>query len=151
MPARCFMQTDALLTPEMIERDLMNIIHNRFNDLFRIEVHSTNGEICDWEIIFDSVYNFPICLRTEHKLEFMHPDNYFSLWIQLIFEDELAIKYNAKMTDEEYPRQEIKPDCEHHITFKKFLETIMTNHSKQWKDAIIAIELSYLPDELKKL
>lgn len=151
MPARCFMQTDAMLSPEVIERDLKTIIYNRFNNLFKLEAHSKNGEICDWEIIFDNIYNFPICLKTQHNLEFTHPDNYFSLWAQLIFEDELAIKYNAKMFDEEYPKENIHPDCEHHATFKVFLETIMANHSKQWKDAIIAIELSYLPEELKKL
>lgn len=151
MPSHCFMNTEAAINPIELERDIKDIIHKKFNDLFKIESHFVKDEICDWTIKFDSIYYFPICLRAQNKIEFEHPDNYFLLWAQLVFEDELAVKYKAKMFDDAYPKDDIKPDFEHHITFRTYLETIMAYHSPQWRKAVIEIELSRLPDELKNL
>ncbi len=151
MPNRCFIHTEAALSPAVVEQDIKDIVRNKFRNLFKVETHIVKNEICDWLIIFDEVYAFPICLRAQNKIEFEHPNNYFLLWMQLVVEDELAIKYKAKMTDEEFPQSNIQPDPEHHKTFKTFLETIMAYHSPEWRKAIIGIELSFLPIELKTL
>jgi len=150
MPTHCFIRTEKHLIAGEVEQDLKDIIHRKFKDLLRLECHISNNEICDWDIRFDQVHGFPVCLKTNEKLEFTHPNDAWSYWAQSVVEDELAIKYNGKMSDEEYPRQEIKPAPECHATFKKYLETT-SHHSKEWKQAIIAIELSYLPAELKEL
>ncbi len=151
MPSHCFMNTAATINPAELEQDIKVIIHNKFNDVFRIEPRIIKNEICAWKLVFDNVYNFPICLRAQNKIEFEHPDNYFSLWAQLTCEDELATKYNANMFDEEYPKVILKPNFKHHETFITFLETITLHHSPQWRKAVIAIELSYLPAELKAI
>jgi len=150
MSTHCFMKTEKHLMIQEVEQDLKDIIHRKFNDLLKLECHIVDNEICDWDVRFDLTHGFPVCLKTNEKLEFTHPDDAWSIWAQNVVEDELAIKYNAKMLDEEYPKQELRPLPECHKTFEKYLETTM-HHSRRWKQAIITIELSHLPLELKKL
>lgn len=150
MSAHCFMRTEKRLVAKEVEQDLKDIIHNKFKDLLKLECHITDNEICDWDVRFDETHGFPVCLKTNEKLEFTHPDDAWSYWAQSVVEDELTVKYNGKMLDEEYTG-EFKPAPECHATFRKYLETSSHHHSKEWKQAIIAIELSHLPAELKKL
>lgn len=150
MSAHCYMKIEKHLIAKEVERDLKDIIHRRFKDLLKLECHINEGEVCDWDVRFDPTHGFPVCLKNNDKLEFTHPDDAWSYWAQSVVEDELSLKYNGKMSDEEYPQQELKPAPECHETFQKYLETTM-HHSKAWKQAIIAIELSHLPAELKKL
>ena len=146
----CYVKTEKYLVAKEVERDLKDIIHRKFNDLLKLECHITDNEICDWDLRYDRTHGFPVCLKSNGKLEFTHPCDAWSYWAQAVVEDELTIKYNGRMSDDEYPQQELKPAPECHETFKKYLETA-THHSKQWKQAIIAIELSQLPADLKKL
>lgn len=150
MSSHCYMKTDKHLVAQEVEQDLKDIIHRKFKDLLTLQSHVDENEICDWDVRFDDTHGFPVCLRTNGKLEFTHPDDAWSYWAQSVVEDELTIKYSGKMSDEEYPKQEIKPSPECHATFRKYLESSM-RHSKEWKQAIIVIELSHLPAELKKL
>jgi len=150
MSSHCYIKFNRNLVANEVEQDLKEIIHRKFNDLLKLSSHITKDEIRDWDLRYDDTHGFPVCLKTENRLEFTHPDDAWSYWAQSVIEDELSIKYNGKITDEEYPQQELKPQPECHITFQKYLET-MTHHSSEWKKAIIAIELSHLPAELKKL
>lgn len=150
MSAHCYIKIEKCLIAQEIERDLKEIIHRRFKDLLRLECHINENEVCDWDVRYDDTHRFPVCLKTNGKLEFTHPDDAWSYWAQSVVEDELAIKYNGKMSDEEYPQQELRPAPEIHENFTRYLEAA-THHSSQWKKAIIAIELSHLPAELKKL
>lgn len=149
MSIHCYMKTDKHLVAQEVEQDLKEIIHRKFNDLLKLECRVDENEICDWDLRYDDTHGFPVCLKTNGKLEFTHPDDAWSYWAQSVIEDELASKYNGKMKDEEYPQRDFKP-TECRATFAKYLETTM-RHSKEWKQAIIAIELSHLPTELKKL
>jgi hypothetical protein len=150
MSNHCFMKTKYTVSAQQKEQDLRDIVHNKFADLLEIRPHVCEGEICDWEVRFDDTHRFPVCLKTSEKIEFTHPHDFWSYWAQAVVEDELAIKYAAKMSDDEYPHQDIQPAPENHVTFRKFLETTI-HHSPNWKKAIIEIEISHLPDELKNL
>lgn len=150
MSSHCFIKTSKYLEANEVEKDLKDIIHRKFSDLLKIETNVIDGEICDWNIIFDDVRRFPICLKNPNNLIFEHPDNSWAYWAQLVVENELAVKYNGRVTDEEYPQQEIKPLLKRHDSFRVFLEATI-HHSPQWKKALIAIEISYLPEALKKL
>ena len=149
MSSHCYLKTNKHLVAQEVEQDLKEIIHRKFKDLLKLECHIVEGEICDWDVRFDDTHGFPVCLKTNDKLEFTHPDDAWSYWAQIVVEDELSVKYSGKMLDEEYPKQELHPTPDHE-TFRKYLEATM-HHSKAWKQAIIAIELSHLPDPLKKL
>lgn len=146
----CYVKTEKYLMAKEVEEDLLDIIHRKFHDLLKLECHIADNEICDWYIKYDSTHGFPVCLKNNKKLEFTHPIDAWSHWAQLVVEDELTIKYNGKISDEEYPQRELKPAPECHQTFRDYLEAT-THHSRQWKQALIAIELSHLPAELKKL
>lgn len=150
MSSHCYMKISKRLVAQEVEQDLKEIIHRKFNDLLTLSARINENEICDWDIKYDDTHRFPVCLRTNDRLEFAHPDDAWSYWAQAVVEDELAIRYNAHMSDEEYPQQELRPRPECHVTFQKYLETA-TQHSSAWKKAIITIELSHLPAELKKL
>ena len=150
MATHCFMKTKYFVNAQQIERDIKDIVHNKFADLLKVKANKCDGEICDWDVRFDSTHGFHVCLKTEEKIEFEHPHDFWSYWAQAVVEDELAIKYSAKMSDEEYPQQEMLPSPETHTTFRKFLESTI-HHSPNWKKAIIEIEISHLPNELKNL
>ncbi len=150
MSSHCFIKTSKCLEANEVEKDLRDIIRRKFADLLKVEAHTVAGEICDWNIVFDELHKFPICLKTQNKIVFMHPDDAWSYWAQLVIEDELAIIYNGEMTDEEYPQQEVKPLPEQHANFKTYLESTI-HHSPEWKKALIQIEFSRLPEALKKL
>lgn len=150
MSVHCLIKTEKYLIAKDIEEDLKDIIHRKFNDLLTLECHIADNEICDWELRYDLTHRFPVSLKDNKKLEFTHPYDAWSYWAQAVVEDELTIKYDGKMLDEEYPQKELKPAPECHETFQKYLE-ITTHHSQQWKQALIAIELSRLPADLKKL
>lgn len=141
------MKISKQLVAQQVEQDLQDIIHRKFKDLLKLSAHIAENEICDWDVRFDDTHGFAVCLKTGSRIEFTHPDDAWSYWAQAVVEDELNMKYNGIMSDEEYPQQDM-PQC--HATFEKYLETT-THHSKEWKKAIIAIELSKLPAELKKL
>lgn len=145
----CYIKTYRQLTSIDVEDTIRDIIHNKFNDLLKIECHLSNNEICDWNIKYNDIHGFNVVLKDSNQLIFGHPDNSWDYWAQLVIENELSIKYCGKILDEEYPKQELKPIFEY-PTFKTYLDTAM-KHSKQWKQALIAIELSWLPEELKNL
>lgn len=149
MSIHCFMKMSKALNAEQLEQDLKDIIHRKFSDLLTIQSHTASNEICDWDIRFDDTHHFPVCLKTTEQIEFAHPNDFWSYWAQSVIEDELAIKYDAKMRDEDYPQEDFKPSPETHATFRKFLETAI-HHSPDWKKAIIEIEIARLPVELKK-
>lgn len=150
MSLHCYMKTDKHLIAQEVERDIKEIICRKFKNLLTLKCYIADNEICDWDIRFDDTHGFPVCLKSNAGLEFTHPNDAWSYWAQSVVEDELTLKYSGRMSDEEYPQQEIKPISECHTTFEKYLETTM-RHSKEWKKAIIGIELSRLPAELKKL
>lgn len=150
MSVHCYMKTEKHLIAQEVEQDIKDIIHRKFKDLLKLERRINDNEICNWDVRYDFTHGFPVCLKTTGKLEFTHPNDAWSYWAQSVFEDELAVKYNGKMEDEEYPQREFRPAPECRATFQKYLET-NTQHSKQWKQAIIVIELYNLPEELKKL
>ncbi len=151
MPSHCFIKVRAALEPSTLEQDLVEIVARRFCGLLTIKRNSKPGEICDWTITFNEVYTFPICLKTADQIDLERPDNNWSRWAQLVIEDILAIKYDATITDQEYPKANIKPSPEIHSTFLTYLEATMTHHSPQWKEALINIEMSHLPYELRSL
>lgn len=146
----CFMKITRQLQPNEVEQDIKDIIHNKFNDMLSITQEPISNSICMWNIGFDNKYNFPVCLKTNNQLEFMHPDNAWARWAQLIVEQELATKYkDVKVFDEEYPKK--NPILVQYETFIAFLESTMMHHSSNWKKAIIEIEISKLPEKLKNL
>lgn len=147
MSSHCFMKTDKHLVAQEVEQDLKEVIHRKFKNLLTIECRIVEDEICDWDVRFDDTHGFPICLKTNGKLDFVYPDDAWSRWAQSIVEYELGRKYNCSIKDEEYPCRDFIPTCH---SFENYLENSM-HHSKEWKKAIIAIELSHLPPELKKL
>lgn len=148
MSIHCYMKTDKHLIAKEVENDLKDIIQRKFNNLLKLECRISENEICDWDVRFDDTHGFPVCLKTNGKLEFTHPIDAWSYWAQAIVEDELNSKYHGCMSDEEYPQQDFKPACR--MSFEKYLEGA-THHSTDWKKALIAIELARLPVELKKL
>ena len=145
----CFLKTLQHLEIIDVETTLKEIIHRRFNDVLTIKQYRHENELCDWIITFDALHNFPIMLKNHERLIFIHPDYNRAKWAQEIVENELALKYEADLTDEEYPQQDIKPALKTHDTFLHYLEDITSHHSKTWQKAIILTELSKLPEALK--
>lgn len=150
MSIHCFMKTLKKLYAEEVEKDIKEIAHKKFNDLLKITTCIKDNEICGWDVRYDETHGFPISLKTHENIDFTHPLDNWSKWVQVVFEDELAIRYDARMLDEEYPKQELKPEPEIHITFRKYLESTI-HHSSCWKKALIEIEIARLPEALKNL
>lgn len=151
MSIHCIMKTLKQLEAIDVEKDLKEIISNKFDDLLKISFGITDNEMGNWNIRYDDTHWFPVCLKTPEIIEFIHPNDAWSYWAQQVIETELAVKYDATMFDEEYPRQDFKPIPDSHSTFRKFLETQMPQHSASWKKAIIEIEIAHLPAALKNL
>lgn len=149
MSLHCLLRTEKDLEEKQLEEDLKEIIHRRFEDVLNIIHCKKPNEICDWLIKYDDTHRFSLSLKEPHKIVFAHPDDFWSLWAQIVIEDELAAKYNCDMTDEGFPNQHLKPDFEHHKSFVRYLESTI-KHSPLWKQAIIQLEVSRLPDDLKK-
>lgn len=145
----CVLETNNSLKAEEVEDDIRKFVKERFNGLLSVSTYQAPNEICDWFVKFDNAHNFGVALKTEHQLDFIHPDNAWSLFAQLTIEDALAIKYGCKIKDEETPNQELQPHPEQHLTFHQYLETTLRFHSPMWKKALIEIELSHLPKPLR--
>jgi len=143
------MKTQKQLKAQEIEQNLIDIVKRRFDGLLKITSNTCNGEIANWNISFDEIFHFPVCLKTEQNVDFIHEDMAWNRWAQQIIEEELAHIYHAELQDEEYPKHDLPPP-EKHPTFRAYLETSMIHHSKCWKRALIEIECSKLPSALKK-
>jgi hypothetical protein len=150
MPLHCLMKASKQLQAKEIEQDLIDIVRRRFNGLLKITSNTLNNEVF-WNVGYDEVYNFPVCLlKTGQSIDFIHNDNSWSRYAQQVIEEELAQLYQCPLQDEEYPHNNLPPP-ETHPTFRAYLETSLHHHSKNWRIAIIEIELSKLPLPLKKL
>lgn len=148
MPTHSLLKTKQNLDPIDVETSIKEIIHNKFDNVLKIIPYLNNNEY-RWDIRYDDTHRFLITIELPDKIDFEHPDDFFSLWSQIIFEECLVTKYNGQLFDEEYPNQKMSILYRKHNTFKQFLET-MLQHSACWKQALILIELSHLPEPLKK-
>jgi len=148
-----FIKVNKELSIQGVEQDIKNIIHQKFLDLLDIEPHLLNNKMsCDWIIKYDNIYEFSICLKTSRELEFPHSDNIWAAWAQFFIENRLASEYDAKILDEEYPHCSYEPFSKKVLTFEDYLKfDIFPNHSPEWKQILTDIEISSLPDALKRL
>jgi hypothetical protein len=149
MPTHCFLHTTKELDVVNVEKDIKNIIHKKFDDILAVEAHKEKDSIYGWEVRYDDVHVFPICLKTHKKLDFTHPSNLWACYAQFVFECEMMELYDGILFDEEYP-QDLLYITRAHATYMKYLEDIMSKHSGMWKQAVMQIELEHLPEKLKR-
>lgn len=96
-----FISSKKNLIKEQVEQDLNDICKNRFNGLLSV-IPSKWGENGSWFVHTKQNPHdrgFNIWIRSKKKLEHRHGDSWV-MYLETVFSNELAIKYNGKLSDE---------------------------------------------------
>lgn len=138
-----FVTTRKTLTPEMVDRDIREIVERRFKNKLEIKYDKVSENSpkkgtydiwAGWEFHLpipskndkrDWYYDFTAWIMSPHKLEFRHPHADWAFWAQsCVLQEELAYRYNGIISDEGVSeRWKSSPErLKKYATYRKWLE-----------------------------
>ena len=125
-----FVTTRKHLTVEKIDADIRRLAAHYFGPAAAAEgPEDCDGMLASWWIYFNDDDNegFSVWLMTKRKLEFRHPLGSYGLrrWGQQIFTEELAAKYEGRISDQGWEGYE-RPDVEKINTYRKWVDLMLS-------------------------
>lgn len=139
---------------EQVLKDLQEINERRFKGLLTIE-DSDWSDRGSWFVgYYYEGYEYPegfnIWITSPKKLEHRH-SRLWAFYLEIVFVNELALKYNGILSDEGHG-DKWKPDVGKYPTFMYWLDTLY-GHIKESKPdsykSMVDLEMEYCPEELK--
>lgn len=90
-----FVTTKKWLTGDRVEKDIKEIIEERFKN--KVPIVRTEDS---FEIGFEYPWSFGCWVENCHKVEFRNPMPDWCWWVMAVIQNDLAIKYNGLISDE---------------------------------------------------
>jgi hypothetical protein len=144
-----FISSKSNLTIEQIYADIQDIINRRFDNKIEVEL-SQDYEDKSFITVSDphSKLFFNMWLQTNRKIEHSHGQG-FMWWIELIIDNELAVKYKGKLSDEGTGFKTWQPDIHKYPTYQDYFDTTWKNlkiKNSAFYQEMLQDEKAYTPE-----
>jgi hypothetical protein len=145
-----FVTTKKWLTGDRLEKDLKEIIEERFQN----KVPYTREDDY-FEIGFNYPWKFGCWIENCHKVEFRNPNADWCWWAMAVIQNELALRYNGLISDEGVG-EKWKGVANKYPTFRNYIEARLAHmkNPTKWilKHLFLFCEVhSNAPKEVKEM
>lgn len=123
-------RTRRWMTPERIDKDLVEILQNRFKDKFSVVQRwdKDDESMSAWRIGCTnekSPFVFTFWLKTRRTMEFRQPHTEIALWAHWVIQNELVTKYGGAISSQGLDGRTWGPAT--HISYEQWVRN-------KWKD-----------------